>query len=120
MQEVTTPTDRAGRVIDYVASDLGHPGFGGVPGDPGEGNAPGLQVEKEEDVICNEATPSQHLNREEVCSGKDGHVSRDEVFPSRALAALRRWRDAVPLQDVPDRLIGDVVAEVGKRAGDPI
>ena len=28
--------------------------------------------------------------------------------------------DAVPLQNVPDRLIGDLVAEIGERAGDPI
>ena len=75
---------------------------------------------KEEDVIRYDATPGQDLNREEVCSGKDGHVSGNEVFPNRALAALRRWRDAVPFQNVPDRLIGDLVAEIGERAGDPI
>ena len=114
MQEVRTPTDRARRGIDYIASDLRHPGFRGVPGDTGEGNAPGFQVEKEEDVIRNETTPSQDLNREEVCTGKDGHVSGDEVLSSRTLAALRRWRDAVPLQNVPDRLIGDLVAEIGR------
>ncbi len=120
MQEVTPPSDRAGRVIDYIASDLRHPGFGGVPSDTGEGNTPGLHVEKEEDVIRNQTTPGQDLNREEVCSGKDGHVSGDEVFPTRALAAPRCRRDAVPLQNVPDSLVRDVVAEVGERAGDPI
>jgi hypothetical protein len=51
MRDVTTPTGRAARVIDYIASDLRHPGFGEAPSDTGEGNAPGLQVEKEEDVI---------------------------------------------------------------------
>src|SRR5690349_15513349 len=111
MQEVTTPTDRAGLVIDYIASDLRHPAFGRVPGDTGEGNAARLQVEKEEDAIRNETTPGQDFNREETCSGQDGHVSGDEDFPSRALASLGRWRDAVPLQNVPDSLIRDVVAE---------
>src|SRR5689334_20711366 len=120
MQEVTTPTHGGGRVIDYIASDLRHPAFGRVPGDAGEGNAPRLQVKKEEDVIRNESTPGQDLNREEVCSGKDGHVRGHEVFPSRALAALRRWCDAVPLQNVPDSLVRDVMAEIGERAGDPI
>ena len=114
MQNVTTPTDHAGRVIDYIASDLRHPAFGRVPGDTGEGNAPRFQVQKEEDVIRNETTPGQDLNREEVCSGKDGHVSGHEVFPSRALAPLRRWCDAVPLQHVRDSLVRDVVAEIGE------
>src|ERR1041385_7372927 len=104
MQKVTTPTDGAGRVIDYIASDLRHPAFGRVPGDAGERNTPRLQVQKEEDVIRNETTPGQDLNREEVCSGEDGHVSGHELFPSRALAALRSWSDAVPLQHVSDSL----------------
>ena len=87
MQHVTTSTDRTSVLIDSIASHLRHPGFGGVSGDAGEGNAPRLQVEKEEDVIGNETTPSQDLNGEEVCSGKDGHVSGHEVFQSRSLAA---------------------------------
>ena len=104
MQEVTTLTN--GGLIDSIARHLRHPGFGGVSGDAGESNAPSVQVEKEEDVIGDETTPGQDLNGEEVCSGKYGHVGGDEVLPTRALAAPRCWRDAVPLQNVPDRLIG--------------
>jgi len=59
------------------------------------------QRDKEEDVVCNETTTGQDLNGEEVCPGKGG----DEVRPTRALAAFRRWSDAVPLQNIPDRLI---------------
>src|SRR4030095_9564723 len=120
MQQVTTSTDRTRGLIDSIASHLRHPGFGGVSGDAGEGNTPCLQVEKEEDVIGNETTPSQDLNGEEVCSGKDGHVGGDEVLPSRALAAFRRRRDGVPLQNVSDRLIGDLMAEIGESASDAI
>ena len=95
MQQVTTSTDRTRGLIDSIASHLRHPGFGGVSGDAGEGNAARLQVEKEEDVIGDETAPGQDLNGEEVCSGKDGHVSGDEVLPIRALATFRRWRDAI-------------------------
>ena len=118
MQEVTTLTN--GGLVDSIARHLCHPGFGGVSGDAGERNAPRLQAEKEKDVIGHETTPGQDLNGEEVCSGKDGHVSGDEVLPSRALAAFRRWRDAVALQNVSDGLIGDLMAEVGESAGDAI
>ena len=40
----------------------------------------------------------------------------NELLPRRALAALRCRRDAMPLQDVPYRLIRDGIAEVGQRA----
>src|SRR6266540_2753850 len=113
MQEVTTLTDRPSRLIDSIASHLRHPGFGGVSGDAGEGNASGVEVEKEEDVIGNETTPGQDLNGEEVCSGKGGHMGTDEVLPTRALASFRRWRDGMTFQNVPDRLIRDLMAEVG-------
>ena len=86
MQEVTTLTN--GGLIDSIARHLRHPGFGGVSGNAGEGNTPRIQVDKKEDVISNETTPGQDLSGEEVCSGKDGHVSGDEVLPSRGLAAF--------------------------------
>src|SRR4029453_16979537 len=114
MQQVTTSTDRTRGLIDSIASHLRHPGFGGVSGDAGEGNTPRLQVEKEEDVIGNETTPGQDFSGEEVCSGKDGHVGGDEVLPTRALAAFRRWSDAVPLRNVSDRLVGGLGAEIGE------
>ena len=102
-----TSTDRTGGLIDSIASHLRHPGFGGVSGDAGEGNAARLQVEKEEDVIGNETPPGQDFSGEEVCSSKNRHVRGDEFLPTRALAAFRCWRDAVPLENVADRLIGD-------------
>ena len=63
----------------------------------GEGHAAGLQVDKEEDVVCNETTPGQDLSGEEVCSGKDGHVLQDMVgaVPGETLGF-----DAVAVGDV--------------------
>src|SRR5215470_5878753 len=47
-------------------------------------------------------------------------MGRDEVLPSGALAAYRRRRHAVPLENVCDRLIREVVTEVGQCARNPI
>ena len=88
MKQVSASADRTGVFIDRIASHLRHPGFGGVSGNAGDGDAPRLEVEKEEDVIGNETTPGQDLHGEEVCSGEDGHVRGDEVLPTRALAAF--------------------------------
>jgi len=89
MKQVSTSMDRTGVFIDRIASHLRHPGFGGVSGNAGESDAPCLEVEKEEDVIGNETTPSQDLHGEEVCSGEDGHMRGDEGRPTRVLAAFR-------------------------------
>jgi len=97
MQQVTTPKDRTRGLIDSIASHLRHPGFGGVSGAAGQGNTPGFEEEKEEDVIRNETTTSQDLNGEKVGSGKYGHVSADEVLPTSCagcVSELARCRAA--------------------------
>ena len=120
MQEVTTSTDSTRGLIDSIASHLSHAGFGRVWRDAGEGNASRLQAEKEEYVIRNKTTPRQDLNREEVRSGKDGHVGGDEFLPTCALSSFRGWRDALPLQNISDRLMRELMAEVGESAGNAI
>lgn len=49
-----------------------------------------------------------------------GHVCGNEVLPTCALAAFRRWRDTVALQGVSDRLIGELMAEIGESASNAI
>src|SRR5690242_8196731 len=44
----------------------------------------------------------------------------DEVLPGRILATFRRRRDAVPFENIADRLTGDVMTEIGERTGDPV
>jgi len=63
MQHVATLTQCAEGVVDSVASQLRHPGFGRVPGEAGEGDAPGFQVEEKEDVVGRETTPGRHFRR---------------------------------------------------------
>src|SRR5262249_34639954 len=120
MEHVTTLSQCAKGVVDSVAGHLSDPRLGGVTGDAGDGNATRLQVEKEENVVCDQAAPGQDLNREEVCADEDRHVRCNEVLPTRTLTPFRCRVDAVALQDVSNRLVGDVVAEIGQRAGDPI
>jgi hypothetical protein len=40
-----------------------------MPGYAGDGDAPALQMQKEEDVIRHETAPGQNLDREEVRAG---------------------------------------------------
>ena len=50
----------------------------------------------------------------------DVHVRANELAPRRRLRTLRRWRQAVLLQNVADRPIADLVSEIGERSGDAI
>src|SRR5215471_4354285 len=47
-------------------------------------------------------------------------MRRDEVLPTGVLAPYRRRRDAVPLENVCDGLMRQVVTEVGQCACNPI
>ena len=44
----------------------------------------------------------------------------DEFLPGCVLAAFGRRGNAVPLENISDRLIGDMVTEVGQCTGNPI
>jgi hypothetical protein len=77
-------------------------------------------LKEEQDVIRGEAAPGQHLYGEEIRAGKDRHMRRDEILPAGALGPFRCGREAVSLQDISDRLVRDVMAQVGQRTCDAI
>jgi hypothetical protein len=77
-------------------------------------------VDEEQYTIGHQTTPTEYLDREEVDSSQDRHVGLNELFPSRILAPYGRWLNAVPSEYVAHRLIGDMIAEIGQRAHDPI
>ena len=79
----------------------------------------GRVVDREENVVRDQATGGPDLGREEV--GRDDRSSRGPsgtASRSPALAALGRGLDPVALQDGLDRVRSDVVAEVHERALD--
>jgi hypothetical protein len=107
-------------ILHGISSDLGHPGFAGMPGDAAQGHAAAFQVKEEKHVIGSQPSPGQYFNGEEIGAGEDRHMRRDEFFPGRRLAALGGWCDPVALQHVADGLSGNLMTEIGQCAGDPI
>jgi hypothetical protein len=88
--------------------------------DTGECDPPGVQMQKEQDVIRHEAAPGQNLDGKEICAGENRQMSGNEIFPCGGLAALRRRCDTLTTEDIADRLVGDAVVEVSQRADNPI
>jgi len=79
-----------------------------------------LELEEEQDVVCRQASPREHLHGKEVGSCEYGHVRPNELFPPRILAAFRCRPHPVPAENVADGLIRHVVSDVGQGSRDPV
>src|SRR5580700_3117558 len=68
------------------------------------------------------AMPAQreHLRREEVGPRQQRQVGPNEGRPGGRVAALRRRRQSVAVQNIANRLIGDLIPEIGQGAHNPV
>src|SRR5688572_25376436 len=105
MQKVSDMSQMTTGLINGLASDLLHPHLGRMSRDPAQYDASRLEMKEKEHVVGSQTSPCQHFHGEEVNPSENGHVRGNELLPSRALAPLRRWRDAITAQDIPHSLI---------------
>jgi hypothetical protein len=75
---------------------------------------------KEQGIIRHGTTPGQDLDSEEIGVTRTAVCAAMKSFQVVFWLRLGCRRDAVSLENVSDRLIGDIVTEVGQCAGDPI
>jgi hypothetical protein len=101
-------------LVNRVAGNLRHPLLGWMARNAGQSDTPGLEMQQEQAVVGDQATPSQHFHGEKINPRENRHVRGDELLPSRALALFRRWRDAITAQDIPHSVIGDNVTKIGQ------
>ena len=66
-----------------------------------------------------QSTRRPHFYREEVTGHDLLPVSVEELLPRRLSAAFQRWLDAMPSQDVCDRVVRYKVTHIGKRSLNP-
>jgi hypothetical protein len=82
--------------VDYIhgiARHLDHPVLVGMSRDSSNTHPPGLEMEKEENVVRDEATPGQDFHCEEINACQDRHMRTDEVCPGRLFATFGSRRD---------------------------
>ncbi len=120
MQEVATIPQRATIVHGRVPGDLLHPRLIGMNGDPGDIHPAALEMDEEQNVVGHQPAQRQHLGREEVSSRQQRQVSPNESRPRGRALALRRRRQAVTPQDIADRLIRNLVPQIGQRPSNPV
>jgi len=66
-----------------------------------------MRESNDKDVVRHQASPGQHLNREEIGSSQYVHMPADEILPRGRLAPFGRRCDVVAAQDVafPPRVL---------------
>jgi hypothetical protein len=92
---------------ELIAGLLGHPGAGGMGGDPGDADAAGAVLDHDQDV---EAAEEDGVDVGEVDREDRVGLRRQEVSPGRA-GPQGSGIDAAALQDSPHGRGGDSVAE---------
>jgi hypothetical protein len=97
-------------VHEQVAGLLGHPGAGGMSGDPGEMHAAAAVLDHDQDV---EAAQEDGVDVGEVDREDRVGLRAQELAPGRS-GPLRSGIDASGLQELPDRGRSDRVAESDK------
>ena len=120
MKKVPLATEESGSLVGGVASHLNHPFGGGMSGQASETDPARFQMDEEEDVVGGETSPGEHCDGEEVGTCQDGHVGVNEILPGGIVNPLGRRGDPVSAKDVCDGLIGDRMAEIGKRSDNPV
>jgi hypothetical protein len=97
------------------SGDLLHPRLIGMNSDAGDVHPAALEVDEEQDVVGHQTTQRQDLGSKEVATGQQRQVGPDEGRPaSRPLALRRRWQ-TVASQDITNRLIANLVPQIGQR-----
>jgi len=103
-----------------VASHLLHPARVRMSVNPADPCPTALQFDKEQNVVRHQASPGQHLNREEIGSSEHVHMPADELLPSGRLTPIWRRCDVVAAKDVTEGLVREPMAQVGRRADDAV
>jgi len=77
-------------------------------------------MKKEQNVVGRQAAPGEYFDGEEIDTGKDSHVRGDELLPGAIGLPFQSWRNAIPAQNVADRLIRDAVPQIRECSDDAV
>src|SRR5450830_244764 len=120
MQEIATVLKGAASLHGHVPGHLLHPSLVRVNGDPGNVHLAALEVNEKQHVVGHQSAQREDLRREEVGPRQHRQVSQNECRPGGRVLALRRGRQTVALQNIADRLIRDLMPQIGQRPHNPI
>ena len=100
-------------VHGQIAGDLPHPWFVRMGRDAGDVDAAALQVNEEQHIVRDQASKRHNLDCEEVGCHEESEVGPNKFSPGGRTFAHRRWRYTVTPQNIADRLIRDLMPQIG-------
>src|SRR5664280_1651835 len=120
MQEIATVAKGATSLHGHVPGHLLHPLLVRVNGDPGNVHLAALEVNEKQHVVGHQSAQREDLRREEIGTRQHRQVSPNECCPSHRAFAHWRGRHTVALQNIADRLIRDLMPQIGQRPHNPV
>ena len=88
--------------------------------DPADVHPAALEMDEKQHVVGHQSAQREHLRGEEVRPDQQRQVDADECRPGCRALALRCRRQSVAVQDIADRLIADLVPQIGQRPHNPV
>src|ERR1700733_15626768 len=113
MQEIAAVSKGAASLHSHIPSHLLHPSLVRVDGDPGDFHLAALEMDKEQHVVSHQSAQREDLHCEKVGPRQHRQVSPNECCPGGCLLARRCGRYAVTAQNITDRLIRDLMPQIG-------
>lgn len=110
MEQISAIGQKSAAFHRDIARHLLHPLLIWMTRDTRQAYPSALQVKKEQYIKCSQASQCEYFHSKEVRSHYHGHVGTDEVLPTGGFLPFWRRRNVVPLQDIADCLIRDLVA----------
>jgi hypothetical protein len=79
-----------------------------------------VKAHEGEDSRDEQPETGPHIAGEELGSSQDSHMDTDELPPGQGFLPFRgRW-EAVPLENIPHRLVAERIAQVSQRTNDAV
>src|SRR5262245_23998947 len=120
VQEIATVPQDAASLHGHIAGHLLHPQLVWVNGDSRDVHPAAIKVDEEQHVVGHQSTQREHFGGEKVGPCQQRQVGPNEGRPCGRALALRCRRQTVALQDIADRLIADLIPQIGQRPSDPV
>ncbi len=120
MQEIAAVPKGAASLHGHIPGHLLHPRLVRMNGDPGDVHPAALEMDEKQHVVGHQPAQREHLRREEVGARQQRQVGPNECRPRCRALALWCGRQSVTLQDIADRLIADLIPQIGQRPRNPV
>jgi len=120
MQEIAAVSKGAASFHGDIPSHLFHPLLGRMGGDPSDLYPAARKMDEKQHIVRYQSMQREDLHGEEIRPRQHREVSPNEGRPGRRVLALWRRRYPVTTQNVANRLVRNLMPQIGECPNDPV